>query len=121
MLRGKRIDFEILEYKAFTAQDKLDAPNHLVPNKHARVLARSTTDTFVPASEMSTEALIFSATLKARTEACPIIDSEIRSVFDEIVALLKDSDPGTAAKDLEDLQDMVFDQTLRKNLKGQIK
>ena len=70
---------------------------------------------------MSTEALIFSATLKARTESCAIIDSEIRHVFDELVTLLEDSDSGVAAQALEDLQDMVFDQTLRQMSKGHVK
>ena len=78
----------------------------MVPNTHALVLAPSTTGTFVPKGEMSTEALVFSATLKARTENCPIIDSEMRPVFDEMVTLLQDSDPTSAAQALDD---MVFD------------
>jgi len=119
MLRGRRID--ILDYKGFTEQEKLDALNSLVPNKHALVLAPSTTGSFVPISEMSTEALIFSATLKARTESCAIIDSEIRPVFDELVSLLEDSDSGVAAQALENLQDMVFDQTMRQMSKGHVK
>ena len=119
MLHGKKID--ILEYRAFTEKDKLDALNTLVPNKHALVIAPSTSGTFVPISEMSTEDLIFSATLKARTESSAIIDSEIRPVFDELVNLLQDSDSGVAAQALEDLQDMVFDQTLRQMSKGNLK
>ena len=87
MVRGKILD--ILEYMAFTEQEKLDALNHIVLNKHALVLALSTTG------------------------VCPIIDSEIRPLFDEIVTLLQDSNPGIAAKALENLQDMVLYQTLR--------
>ena len=119
MTTGKKID--ILDYKAFTEGDKLDALNSLVPNKHALVLAPSSTGSFVPVSEMATDALIFSATLKARTESSAIIDSEIRPVFDELVNLLQDSDSGVAAQALEELQDMVFDQTLRQMSKGNIK
>ena len=46
---------------------------------------------------MVTDDLIFSATLKARTEASAIIDTDTRPVFDELVTLLKDSDKAVAA------------------------
>ena len=63
---------------------------------------------------MSPEDLIFSAMAKVKMESVPIIDDAIAPVFNEIASILNDSDPDTAAQVLEDLQDMVFDQPLRK-------
>jgi len=42
-------------------------------------------------------------------------------VFDELVTLLNDVEPCVSAQALEDIQDMVFDQTLRKLSKGVLK
>ena len=42
-------------------------------------------------------------------------------VFSELVSLWKDPDPSAAAQALEDIQDMVFDQALRKLVKCQLK
>ena len=97
MLRGEELIF--FGYKAFTEQEKLDALNSVIPNKHLLVLAPSSTGVYVPIqiSEMVTDDLIFSATLKARTEASAIIDTDTRPVFDELVTLLKDSDKAVAA------------------------
>ena len=59
--------------------------------------------------------------VKARNENSAIIDDDIMPVFDELVTLLKDVDPSVSAQALEDVQDMVFDQTLRKLSKGHLK
>ena len=93
----------------------------MVPNKHSLVISPSTTGSFVPISEMATDDLMFSAPLKARTESSAFDDSEIRPFFDELVTLLKDSDSSVAAQILEDLHDMVFEQTLRQISKGHLK
>ena len=50
-----------------------------------------------------------------------IIDAEILPINNEIASLLTDPDPSTASQALDDLQDMVFDQTLRKLSKFQLK
>ena len=50
-----------------------------------------------------------------------IIDTELLPVFNELASLMTDPDPATASQALEDLQDMVFDHTLRKLSKCQLK
>ena len=46
MLRGEELIF--FGYKAFTEQEKLDALNSVIPNKHSLVLAPSSTGVYVP-------------------------------------------------------------------------
>ena len=111
----------ISEYQAFTEIEKLDALNTLVDSKHCLVIAPATCGTYVPISQMATEELVFSALLKPRNESASIIDSEIRPVFEELVTLLKDPEPAVSAQALDDIQDMVMDQTLRQISKGVIK
>jgi len=119
MLRGTKVDMS--EYKAFTEEEKLDALNNLIGSKHCLVIAPSDCNTFVPISQMDTQALILSAKTKARTETSAIIDAEILPVFEELVSLLKDPEPSVSAQALESIQDMIFDQTLRQLSKGHIK
>ena len=111
----------ISEYLAFTESERLDALNTMVDSKHCLVIAPATCGSYVPISQMATEELIFSALLKPRNESSSIIDSEIRPVFDELVTLLKDPEPAVSAQALEDIQDMVMDQTLRQISKGVVK
>jgi hypothetical protein len=110
MLRGTKVTLS--EYQAFTEDEKLEALNNLIGSKHCLLIAPSTCNTYVPISQMETDQLILSAKTKARNEVSAIIDEEIMPVFDEMVTLLNDPDP--AAQALEDVQDMIFDQTLRK-------
>jgi len=119
LLRGTKVTLS--EYQAFTEDEKLEALNNLIGSKHCLVLAPSDCGSFVPISQMDTEKLIFSAKFKARNENSAIIDDDIMPVFDELVTLLKDVDPSVSAQALEDVQDMVFDQTLRKLSKGHLK
>ena len=109
------------EYQAFTEDEKLETLNNLIGSKHCLVIAPSTCNTYVPISQMETDQLILSAKTKARNEVSAIIDEEIMPVFDEMVTLLNDPDPATAAQALEDVQDMIFDQTLRKLSKNHLK
>ena len=115
------IKITIAEYRAFTEMEKLDALNTLVDSKHCLVIAPATCGSYVPVSQMATEDLIFSALLKPRNEPACLIDSEIRPVFEELVTLIKDPEPAVSAQALEDIQDMVMDQTLRQISKGNVK
>jgi len=99
----------------------LDALNSLVSGKDYLVIAPSACGSFVPISQMEPDLLIAAATSKAKMESLPIIDAEILPVFNEFISLMTDSDPLVASQALEDLQDMVFDQTLRKLSKFQLK
>ena len=119
LLRGTKVTLS--EFQAFTEDEKLEALNNLIGNKHCLVLAPSDCGSFVPVSQMDTDKLIFSAKYKARNECSAIIDDDIMPVFDELVTLLNDVDPSVSAQALEDVQDMVFDQTLRKLSKGHLK
>ena len=65
--------------------------------------------------------LNFSALFKIRNESSSIIHTEIKPVFDELVSQLKDPEPSVSAQALEDLQGMVFDQTLRQLSKCNVK
>ena len=115
------IKITIAEYRAFTEIEKLDALNTLVDSKHCLVIAPATCGSYVPVSQMATEELIFSALLKPRNEPACLIDSDIRPVFEELVTLIKDPEPAVSAQALEDIQDMVMDQTLRQISKGNVK
>ena len=119
LLRGTKVTLS--EYQAFTEDEKLEALNNLIGSKHCLVLAPSDCGCFVPISQMDTDKLIFSAKFKARNENSAIIDDEILPVFDELVTLLNDVEASVSAQALEDIQDMVFDQTLRKLSKGVLK
>ena len=119
MLRGTKV--LLSEFQAYTEDEKLEALNNLIGSKHCLVLAPSDCGSFVPVSQMDTDKLIFSAKFKARNETSAIIDDEIMPVFDELVTLLEDVDPAVSAQALEDVQDMIFDQTLRKLSKGHLK
>ena len=70
---------------------------------------------------MVPEHLILAATKKANIETQPIIDADLLPVFKELETLLTDVHPAVAAQSLEDMQDMVFDQTLRQLAKGALK
>ena len=118
-LRSKRI--VISHFSTFTEAEKLDALRNLVPNKHCLVIAPSTCGSYVPVSQMAPEDLVFSATSKANTEPHPIIDADLLPVFKELETLLTDADPAVAAQALENMQDMVFDQSLRQLSKGYLK
>ena len=119
LLFGAKIT--ISEYRAFTEDERLEALNNVIESKHSLVIAPSSCGSFVPVSQMSTEELLFSATFKPKIESCPIIDKDMRPVFDEIASLLKDPEASVSAQALDDLQDMVMDQTLRQISKGNIK
>ena len=69
---------------------------------------------------MATDERLFSSTFKPKIESCPFIESEIRPVFDELASLLKDPEPSVSAQALEDIQDMVMDQTFREISNGYI-
>ena len=90
-----------MEFRAYTEEERLDALNILVVSKHCLVVAPSTCGSFVPISQMSTEDLIFSALFKPRNKSAPIIDTETRPVFDELVTLLKDPEAAVSAQALE--------------------
>ena len=119
LLFGARI--AISDFRAFTEDERLEALNNVIQSKHSLVIAPSTCGSFVPVSQMSTDELIFSATFKPKIESCPIIDKEIKPVFDELTSLLQDPEPAVSAQALEDIQDMVMDQSLRQISKGNIK
>jgi len=119
LLFGARI--QISDFRAFTEDERLEALNNVIQSKHSLVIAPSTCGSFVPVSQMATDELIFSATFKPKIESCPIIDKEIKPVFDELTSLLQDSDPAVSAQALEDIQDMVMDQTFRQISRGNIK
>ena len=92
----------------------------MIESKHSLVIAPSTCGSFVPISQMATDELLFSATFEPKIESCPIIDSEISPVFDELASLLKDPEPSVSAQALEDIQDVVMDQTFRQISRGYI-
>ena len=118
-LRGKRI--VISHYSTFTETEKLEALKNLIPNKHCLVIAPSSCGSYVPVSQMAPEDLILAATKKANIEPSPIIDGDLLPVFKEFETLLTDVDPSVAAQALEEMQDMVFDQSLRQLSKGALK
>ena len=118
-LRGKRI--VISHYSTYTETEKLEALKNLIPNKHCLVIAPSSCGSYVPVSQMAPEDLILAATKKANIEPSPIIDGDLLPVFREFETLLTDVDPSVAAQALEELQDMVFDQSLRQLSKGALK
>ena len=70
---------------------------------------------------MAPEDLVLAATKKANIERQPIIDGELLPVFKELETLLTDVDPSVSAQALEELQNMVFDQSLRQLSKGALK
>ena len=119
VIRGRRIDLS--HFKQFTETERLDALNSLIQSKDYLVISPSTCGSYVPITQMEPGLLIAAATDKAKMESSPIIDSEFFPVFSELASLLTDPDPSTASQALEDLQDMVFDQTLRKLSKCQLK
>ena len=119
VIRGRRIDLS--HFRQYTESERLDALNSLVSGKDYLVIAPSACGSFVPISQMEPDLLIAAATSKAKMESLPIIDAEILPVFNELISLMTDSDPLVASQALEDLQDMVFDQTLRKLSKFQLK
>ena len=119
VIRGRRIDLS--HFRQYTESERLDALNSLVSGKDYLVIAPSACGSFVPISQMEPDLLIAAATSKAKMESLPIIDAEILPVFNEFISLMTDSDPLVASQALEDLQDMVFDQTLRKLSKFQLK
>jgi len=119
VIRGRRIDLS--HFKQFTESERLDALNSLISGKDYLVISPSSCGSFVPISQMEPDLLIAAATSKAKMESLPIIDAEILPVFNEFISLMTDADPLVASQALEDLQDMVFDQTLRKLSKFQLK
>ena len=118
-LRGKRI--AISHFSTYTETEKLEALKNLIPNKHCLVIAPSSCGSYVPVSQMAPEDLILAATKKANIEPSAIIGGDLLPVFREFETLLTDVDPSVAAQALEELQDMVFDQSLRQLSKGALK
>jgi len=119
VIRGRRIDLS--HFKQYTETERLDALNTLIQSKDYLVIAPSACGSYVPISQMEPDSLIAAATHKAKMESLAIIDPEILPVFTELASLLTDPDPSTASQALEDLQDMVFDQSLRKLSRCQLK
>ena len=119
VIRGRRIDLS--HFKQYTETERLDALITLIQSKDYLVIAPSTCGSYVPISQMEPDSLIAAATYKAKMESLAIIDPEILPVFTELASLLTDPEPSTASQALEDLQDMVFDQSLRKLSKCQLK
>ena len=76
---------------------------------------------YIPVSQMAPVDMILAATKKANIETQPIIDADLLPVFKELETQLTGVDPAVAAQSLEDMQDMVFDQSLRQLSKGALK
>ena len=105
---------------ALTENERLEALNNLIASKHSLVIIPSSCGSFVPISQMATDDLLYSATFKPKIESSPIIDEDIKPIFDELASLLQVPEPGVSAQALEDVQDMISNQTLRQISKGHI-